>query len=56
MATALNQNKIKKNAGNARNFVLELEQTIENITPKQVNTIRTYLNEKQKTTSESLIR
>lgn len=49
VATALNQKEIKKNAETARNFVLELEQTIENITPKQVSTIRNYLKEKQKT-------
>jgi uncharacterized protein (UPF0332 family) len=48
VATQLNQKEIKKNAETARKFVLEIEQTIENVTPKQVNIIRTYLKEKQK--------
>ena len=49
VATELNQKEIKKNAETARKFVLEIEQTIENITSKQISTIRTYLKEKQKT-------
>jgi uncharacterized protein (UPF0332 family) len=49
VATALNQKEIKKNAETARKFVLEIEQTIENVTSKQISTIRTYLKEKQKT-------
>ncbi|MCW4007106.1 MAG: HEPN domain-containing protein [Candidatus Bathyarchaeota archaeon] len=49
IATALNHNKIKKNVDAARNFVLELEEIIENITLDQVNSIRNYLREKQKT-------
>lgn len=49
VATELNQKEIKKNAETARKFVLEIEQTIENVTSKQINTIRTYLKEKQKT-------
>ncbi len=49
VATELNQEEIKKNAETARKFVLEIEQTIENVTPKQIDAIRTYLKEKQKT-------
>jgi len=49
VATELNQKEIKKNAETARKFVLEIEQTIENVTSKQISTIRTYLKEKQKT-------
>jgi uncharacterized protein (UPF0332 family) len=45
VATELNQKQIKQNAENARKFVLEIEQTIENITTKQINTIRTLLKE-----------
>jgi len=43
VATELNQKEIIKNAEKARKFVLEIEQTIESITPKQINTIRTQL-------------
>jgi uncharacterized protein (UPF0332 family) len=49
VATELNPKEIKKNAETARKFVLEIEQTIENVTSKQISTIRTYLKEKQKT-------
>jgi hypothetical protein len=45
IATELNQKEIRKNAETARTFVLKIEQTIENITPKQINTIRTLLKE-----------
>ena len=45
VATQLNQKEIRKNAETARKFVLEIEQTIENITSKQINTIRTLLKE-----------
>lgn len=43
VATQLNQKEIRKNAETARKFVLEIEQTIENTTTKQINTIRTLL-------------
>jgi uncharacterized protein (UPF0332 family) len=49
IATQLNQEEIRKNAETARNFVLEIEQKIENITSKQVNTIRTLLEEARET-------
>ena len=45
VATQLNQKEIRKNAETARKFVIEIEQIIENITPKQINTIRTLLKE-----------
>ena len=45
VATQLNQKEIRKNADTARKFVLEIEQTIENITLKQINTIRNLLKE-----------
>jgi len=45
VATQLNQKEIRKNAETARKFVLEIEQTIENITPKQINTIRNLMKE-----------
>jgi len=45
VATELNLKEIRKNAETARKFVLEIEQAIENITPKQINTIRTLLKE-----------
>jgi len=43
VATQLNQKEIRKNVETARKFVLEIEQTIENTTTKQINTIRTLL-------------
>jgi uncharacterized protein (UPF0332 family) len=45
VATQLNQKEIRKNAETARKFVLEIEQTIENITPKQISAVRTLLKE-----------
>jgi uncharacterized protein (UPF0332 family) len=39
----LNQTEIKNNAEAARKFVLEIEQTIETITPEQINAVRTQL-------------
>jgi uncharacterized protein (UPF0332 family) len=48
VATQLNQKEIRKNAETARKFVLEIEQTIENTTTKQINTIRTLLKEARK--------
>ena len=45
VATELNQKQIRQNAETARKFVLEIEQTIENITTEQINTIRTSLKE-----------
>jgi uncharacterized protein (UPF0332 family) len=45
VATQLNQKEIRKNAETARKFVLEIEQTIENVTSKQINIIRTLLKE-----------
>ena len=45
IATQLNQKQIRQNAETARKFVLEIEQTIENITTEQINTIRTRLKE-----------
>ena len=49
VATELNQEQIKQNAENARKFVLEIEQAIENITTKKINTIRTLLKEARET-------
>jgi len=43
VAKELTQTDIKNNAEAARKFVLELEQTTENITPEQINTIRAQL-------------
>ena len=45
VATELNQKEIKQNAEKARKFVLEIEQTIENLTTEQLNAIRTRLKE-----------
>ena len=45
VATELNQKQTRKNTEAARKFVLEIEQTIENITTEQINTIRTSLKE-----------
>ena len=45
IATQLNQKQIRQNAETAQKFVLEIEQTIENITTEQINTIRTRLKE-----------
>ena len=39
----INQTEIKNNVEAARKFVLEIEQTIENITPEQINGIRAQL-------------
>ena len=50
VATELNQKEIKQNAEKARKFVLETEQTIENITPEQINTIRTQLKKTREAT------
>ena len=43
VAKELTQTDIKNNAEAARKFVLEIEQTTENITPEQINTIRAQL-------------
>jgi len=43
VAKELNQKDTKNNAEGARKFVLELEQTIENITPEQVDSVRIQL-------------
>ena len=43
-----NQTEIKNNVEAARKFVLEIEQTIENITPEQINSIRTQLKQATK--------
>jgi len=43
VAKELNQTDVKNNAEGARKFVLELEQTIENITPEQVDSVRIQL-------------
>ncbi|MCW4003634.1 MAG: HEPN domain-containing protein [Candidatus Bathyarchaeota archaeon] len=45
----LTQTDIKNNTEKARKFVLQLEQTIENITQQQINTIRTQLKKAQET-------
>ena len=50
VATELNQKEIKQNAETARKFVLEIEQAIENITPEQINTIRTQLKKTREAT------
>jgi DNA-binding transcriptional regulator YiaG len=42
------QTEIKNNVEAARKFVLEIEQTIENITPEQINSIRTQLKQATK--------
>jgi uncharacterized protein (UPF0332 family) len=52
VTTEQNLKEIRKNAEKARKFVLEIEQSIENITPKQINTIRTLLKEARKETKK----
>jgi uncharacterized protein (UPF0332 family) len=49
VATQLNQKEIRKNTEAARKFVLQTEQAIENITPEQINTIRTSLKKARET-------
>jgi len=49
VARELNQTDIKNNVEAARKFVLELEQTIENITPEQIKNIRAQLKKAQET-------
>jgi hypothetical protein len=39
----LNKASIKRNAENARKFVLRIEKVIENITPNQIETIRKHI-------------
>ncbi|MCJ7559711.1 HEPN domain-containing protein [Candidatus Bathyarchaeota archaeon] len=43
-----NQTEIKNNVEATRKFVLEIEQTIENITPEQINSVRTQLKQATK--------
>jgi uncharacterized protein (UPF0332 family) len=43
------QTDIKNNVEAARKFVLEIEKTIENITPEQINSIRAQLKEARET-------
>ena len=43
--TEISQKQIRQNAETARKFVLEIEQTIENLTNEQINAIRTWLKE-----------
>jgi hypothetical protein len=43
VATAASKTQTLKNAEKARKFVLKIEQTIENTTTEQINTIRTEL-------------
>jgi len=43
VANETTKTQTRKNAEAARKFVLEIEQTIENITPEQISTIRTEL-------------
>jgi uncharacterized protein (UPF0332 family) len=50
VTTQQNLKEIRKNAEKARKFVLEIEQATENITPKQINNIRTLLKEARKET------
>ena len=45
VTTETNQKQIKQTAENARKFVLSIEQTIENITPNQIDTIRAALKQ-----------
>ena len=45
LATKLHQKQIRQNAEKARKFVLEIEQTIENLPNEQLNAIRTRLKE-----------
>src|SRR3990170_8119534 len=45
VATQLHQKQIRQNAETARKFVLDIEQTIENLTNEQINAIRTWLKE-----------
>jgi uncharacterized protein (UPF0332 family) len=49
VATQLNQKEIRKNTEAARKFVLQTEQAIEDITPEQINTIRTSLKKARET-------
>ena len=49
VATESSQKQIRQNAETARKFVLEIEQTIENITNEQINAIRTRLKEARET-------
>jgi len=49
VARELNQTDIKNNAEAARKFVLELEQTTENMTPEQIKNIRAQLKKAQET-------
>ena len=49
VATHLNQKQIRKNTEAARKFVLQTEQAIEDITPEQINTIRTSLKKARET-------
>ena len=46
----LSQTDIKNNVEAARKFVLEIEQTIENITPEQINDIRAQLKKAREAT------
>jgi uncharacterized protein (UPF0332 family) len=45
VATEVSQKQIRQNAETARKFVLEIEQTLENITTEQISNIRTRLKE-----------
>jgi hypothetical protein len=49
VTTQSNQKQIGQNAEAARKFVLEIEQAIEDITPEQINTIRTSLKKARET-------
>jgi uncharacterized protein (UPF0332 family) len=55
VAKELNQTDIKNNTEAARKFVLQIEQTIENITQQQINTIRTQLKKAKETANSSSI-
>jgi uncharacterized protein (UPF0332 family) len=52
VTTEQNPKETRKNAEKARKFVLEIEQTTENITPKQIDIIRTLLKEARKETKK----
>jgi uncharacterized protein (UPF0332 family) len=49
VATELSLKEIRRNAEKARRFVLEIEQVIENLTPKQISIVRTLLKEARRT-------
>jgi uncharacterized protein (UPF0332 family) len=49
----LNKASIKRNATNARKFVLRVEKAIENVTPDQIETIRNHIRNLKRLKSET---